>query len=217
MAPDQFSLAAGAVLSAIAAILFRCALPNRRLPFYVFKPLTTCLILALAILAASRSWSGYGIAIALGVLFSLIGDIWLMLPGDRLIPALVSFLFAHLSYCYGFASTLNLVGFPWPALPLLVFGGLMLRYLWPGLQPHLRVPVSVYVLVIVAMASLACSRALANPSIRLLAAASGALAFLISDTLLAVDRFRRSFRLAEAAVLGTYYAAQLLIALSVAG
>jgi len=46
-------------------------------------------------------------------------------------------------------------------------------------------------------------------------ALAGALLFMLSDGLLATDRFARPFRSAEAAVMTTYYAAQTLLALSV--
>jgi uncharacterized membrane protein YhhN len=48
-----------------------------------------------------------------------------------------------------------------------------------------------------------------------MAAAAGALLFMLSDGMLAVDRFRRPFRWSRLAVLSTYFAAQWLIALSV--
>jgi len=50
-----------------------------------------------------------------------------------------------------------------------------------------------------------------------LTALAGACLFLASDSMLAVDRFRLPFRAAEPIVFATYWAAQLLIALSVRG
>src|SRR5438093_1270345 len=48
-------------------------------------------------------------------------------------------------------------------------------------------------------------------------ALAGALLFMLSDGLLATDRFARRFAAADAALMTTYYAAQTLIALSVRG
>jgi uncharacterized membrane protein YhhN len=45
----------------------------------------------------------------------------------------------------------------------------------------------------------------------------GAVLFLISDGVLAINRFMRSFRAAQAVILTTYFTAQWLIALSVQG
>ncbi len=93
----------------------------------------------------------------------------------------------------------------------------MLAYLWRGLSAALKAPVGIYIAAIVTMAALAVSRALAGASAGSLSAAVGALLFVGSDATLAINRFRRPFRLAQAVVLGLYFAAQLLIAGSVGG
>jgi uncharacterized membrane protein YhhN len=84
------------------------------------------------------------------------------------------------------------------------------------LSPHLgrlRAPVAVYVLVIAAMAWRAAARAAAPVAGGTLALA-GAVLFMVSDGLLATDRFARPFAAADGAVMVTYYAAQTLIAAS---
>ncbi len=48
-----------------------------------------------------------------------------------------------------------------------------------------------------------------------LLACAGAVLFVVSDSVLAVNRFRRPFAAAQAVVLGTHFSAQYLIALSV--
>ena len=73
----------------------------------------------------------------------------------------------------------------------------------------------IYVVVIAVMASLAAERWQATGSAMTLAAALGAGLFVVSDGVLAIDRFRWPFRAARALTLATYWAAQLLIALSV--
>ena len=94
----------------------------------------------------------------------------------------------------------------------------LLAVLWPHLGP-MRGPVLAYVGVICAMTWMAARRAAApatpEPSGAL--ALGGALSFMMSDGILAVDRFARRFDLAHAVVMVTYYAAQTLIAASVAG
>jgi uncharacterized membrane protein YhhN len=196
----------------IAADFFH---PPRAILIYIFKPLTTVLILAAALLPGTFPSDPYARAIAIGLVFSLLGDVFLMLPGNFFIPGLVSFLCAHLCYILAF-----LPGAVWytflPALvPLALIGVAVLGYLWPSLTPHLKPAVALYVAVIVTMAASAAGRAAAAPSLGALLAAAGSLLFMTSDAALAVNRFRRPFRWAQAVVLGTYYAAQLLIALSV--
>jgi uncharacterized membrane protein YhhN len=90
----------------------------------------------------------------------------------------------------------------------------MLAYLWPHLGRQ-RVPVAVYVSVIAIMGWRAAARAGPAPALSGALALAGALLFMVSDGLLAVDRFARPFRAGDAAVMTTYYAAQTLIALSV--
>lgn len=180
---------------------------------YVCKPLTTVLILVLAASVAAGP-PRYQALVVAGLAASLAGDVFLMLPDDRFVSGLVSFLVAHLAYLAAFAA--GPVGAtPWFVLGgLLLVGGLVLRALWHGLGA-LRGPVTGYVAVILAMAWMAVVRWLETPGPGTAAAAVGALLFVLSDTLLALDRFRTRLPLARGLVLATYYGAQVLIALSV--
>jgi uncharacterized membrane protein YhhN len=82
--------------------------------------------------------------------------------------------------------------------------------------PLLRVAITVYAALVVMMAGQAAGRwsVLKTPGTR--SAGIGAVLFMISDGLLALDRFRASFPGARVAVLATYYVAQWLIARSTA-
>jgi uncharacterized membrane protein YhhN len=181
----------------------------------LFKPLTTVLILALAILTP-RTDSRYQLAVCVGLALSIAGDVFLMLPGDRFLPGLVSFLLAHLAYLGAFTRSLQPGAAVAPVAAYGVVGAAVLALLWPGLGRPLRAPVAVYVATIALMAGTALARWLELGGDPPLAAAVGAGLFLLSDALLALDRFRWRFRWARVAVLGTYWAAQFLIAVSVA-
>jgi uncharacterized membrane protein YhhN len=93
---------------------------------------------------------------------------------------------------------------------------LIYRYLASELG-GMRVPVLIYILVILVMSGAAWERWLSQGGAGPLLAAVGSVLFLISDTLLAVGRFREAPGYARALSLGSYYAAQLLIAMSVVG
>lgn len=210
----QLALAASAALVAVLAIRAHYLDESRRWQVYAFKPLATLLILALA-LAFTPARADYQWAIAAGLLFSTAGDVFLMLPRDRFVAGLASFLVAHLCYVGAFS-----IGVPFGAAPLLwlpffAAGGLVLALVWPGLKPALRAPVAVYVIVIAMMAGQAAGRWHMTGSVVALAAAVGAGLFVVSDAVLAIDRFRWKFRAARAVTLATYWAAQLLIAISV--
>ena len=150
------------------------------------------------------------------LLCSLGGDICLLLPRG-FVAGLLHFLVAHLLYIAAFAREAAWSASAWALLAPFALGSLaMLRYLWPHLGRD-RAPVGVYVSVIAVMGWCAAVRATAGPSASGELALAGALLFMLSDGLLATDRFARRLRAADAIVMTTYYAAQTLIALSVRG
>jgi uncharacterized membrane protein YhhN len=79
----------------------------------------------------------------------------------------------------------------------------------------MRPALLIYGAVLGAMAAQAVTQAAVQPSAAAAAAAIGGILFIASDATLVTARFARPFRLAPLVVLGTYYAAQTLIALSV--
>ncbi len=187
---------------------------------YVGKPLTTLLILWLALSAQPAVDLRYRRAVLAGLVLSLIGDVLLMLPGDHFVPGLVAFLLAHVCYIVAFApgssGKARATGFVVVAL----VAGVNLAGLLPRVDAALRIPVLAYVAVLATMAAFAMARvwtpavAQAVPhSARL--AAIGAVLFMVSDSLLAWDRFAGGVPAPALLVLGTYYAAQWCIARSV--
>jgi uncharacterized membrane protein YhhN len=199
-----------AVVSAALNILAEYRGPRRNV--YIFKPLTVLLIIWIVLQSPS---SLYRYLIVAGLLFSLAGDIFLMLPRDRFIPGLVSFLIAHLFYIAAFTldgalARPSLLA----AIALLVYGGVMLRLLLPTLG-KMRLPVMVYMLVILLMVWQASNRWVNTWTMASLLAFAGAWVFAASDSVLALNRFRREFKSAQFLILTTYFAAQWLIALSV--
>jgi uncharacterized membrane protein YhhN len=180
---------------------------------YVFKPLTTVLIAVLAATARGAADDRYRGHVVAGLVFSLAGDVFLMLPGDWFVPGLASFLVAHLCYIAAFTRG------GWRASPALAVacGSYLMVLMW-WLLPQageVRVPVAVYGVVICAMAWQALERREALRTASATLAALGAVLFVVSDTALAVNRFVAPFWLAPLAVMGTYVPAQWLIALSV--
>ena len=188
--------------------------PGGRTLVFVFKPLTTILILALAVTSLRHAGSPYSWAIVAGLVFSLSGDVFLMLPGDRFRSGLVSFLLAHICYLFAFTSDAPFASPPYPFFVWALAGAGIARVLWSGIRPSLRVPVLLYIGFLLAMAAQAASRAIALASAPALAASLGATLFVVSDSLLALDRFRFPFRSARALVYGTYFTSQWLIAVS---
>jgi uncharacterized membrane protein YhhN len=100
-------------------------------------------------------------------------------------------------------------------LPYAVAAILVLRRLWPSLG-RLRLPVIVYVVALVAMAWQAAARATTLQTTHAYLAAAGAALFVVSDAILALNRFAKPFRAAQLLVMTTYVTGQALIAASVA-
>ncbi|KJA11932.1 hypothetical protein RP29_02880 [Acidovorax temperans] len=184
---------------------------------WLFKPLT--MVFALVLVAASAySTSARGLfdsktwlLLAAALAGSLAGDVFLMFQGF-FIPGLVSFLVAHLFYVALFKR--GQAWFPhFGALAATLGIGVgMYAFLWAGgLPPSLRMPVAAYVLVIALMAAQAMGRATVLRSGPALRVALGAGCFMLSDSLLATDRFVTALPWAPVWVLSTYYAAQVLI------
>lgn len=199
----------------LSGILHIRAEYGRNLPqIFLFKPLTTSLIILLCLLTPAGGVMMYKYYILIGLCFSLVGDIFLMLPSDKFLQGLLSFLTAHVfyilafSYEYGFQMHLKYF------IPLLLF----IFVLWRMLLPHagtMKIPVMFYTILIISMLWQALERWGISPSQSAMLAAIGALCFVFSDTSLAYNRFVRPFKSRHLFVLVSYYFAQWAIALSV--
>lgn len=150
------------------------------------------------------------IALAAALLLSSLGDYFLSLADeDRNFPrGLVSFLVAHVFYLIVLLpraeapAGVHLAG----VVTIVALAGATVLWLWPRLG-SLRLPVLVYLTVISAMAIAAFSVPLPWLGI-------GALLFVFSDAVIAVDKFRQPVPLRGPIIWITYYAGQALIALS---
>lgn len=197
------------LLLASGAGCIACDYAGRRVGVYVLKPLTMLFALALAFRADA---SLYRNLVAAGLVASLAGDVLLMLPRDLFVAGLGSFLLAHLLYIAAFAPEAGATH-PGVLLAFACAGAAAYAALYPRLG-RMRLPVLVYVVAIVGMAWQAGARWLELGDATALLAFLGASLFVASDTALAWNRFRHPFRAAQAVVLGTYFPAQWLIALS---
>lgn len=184
---------------------------------WLFKPLTMVFAIVLVAYSAypqsakgtfySKSWWLLGAALV----GSLAGDAFLMVEGF-FIPGLVSFLLAHVAYIVLFRQGVAWFPRPLALVATLGVGGAMYAFLWQGGLPvELRIPVAVYVTVIALMAAQAIGRAAVLGDRTARQVALGACFFMLSDSLLATNRFVQPLPLAQVWVLATYYAAQAFI------
>jgi uncharacterized membrane protein YhhN len=138
----------------------------------------------------------------------MVGDI--LLPA-RFIPGLVGFLCAHLCYIALFKQDA-----PWFASRkalacTLGAAALMYTVLFPHLDPVLKIAVACYAMVIASMAAQAIGRATVLRDSNSVGVAIGAGIFMLSDSILAIDKFAIRLPMAEFFVLATYYVAQVVI------
>lgn len=179
---------------------------------YLFKPLTTSLIILLAIYQ-SNQFGNFHYLIFAGLIFSLFGDIFLMLKSDKFIHGLASFLIAHICYIAAFSQTVGFNSNIWLILTLSVYSFGLLWVLMPHLG-KLKWAVVAYAvsLFLMVLTSFSWYQLSWLPFASL--AFFGALMFMLSDSVLAINRFAKPFKLAQPIILVTYYMAQSLIALS---
>jgi uncharacterized membrane protein YhhN len=191
---------------------------------YVLKPATLIAVVIAAWLLTRGSHDAWMARFFLpGLLLSLVGDVFLLLPGtEHFLLGLVSFLLAHVCYIIGLNHTLP----PWPALILLVvvaFIGLMLfRSIASGLrrqsQTTLLVPVAIYSLVLSLMLFSAWAT-LFRPewsALRRGMVIVGASLFFSSDAMLAWNRFVMPVPGGRLPEMVTYHLGQMALAAAIA-
>ncbi|MBL8352899.1 MAG: hypothetical protein JNL87_21600 [Burkholderiaceae bacterium] len=205
------------MLAAAAAIASHLAWPGDMLPYGALKVLATGLVIAHA---WPRGLPGQPRRRALlaGLGLSLLGDVALLWPQQGFLPGLLAFLLAHLAYLVAFTRDVRLAAWPPAFAAYALLAGAVLALLWPGVPPALRAPVVAYVVCLAAMAAqTACAwraaQRTAGEALARRAAIGGAL-FLLSDALLAFDRFHSPLPAAALWILPSYWAAQWLIASS---
>jgi len=159
--------------------------------------------------------------LAVGLLFAAVGDTLLLFDGQTsfFLAGMGAFFLMQLCYIAAFWGLSRgrqglLVRRPYVLLLLLAFYGLLMWELWPGLGGGMQVPVLVYGLAIMSMAAAAIHLygILDHRSFRLLV--GGALWFIVSDSLLALNRFtsdKMDYEAVPFIIMFTYLLAQTLI------
>ncbi|XP_078064402.1 lysoplasmalogenase TMEM86A-like isoform X2 [Mustelus asterias] len=187
-----------------------------------FSALIKCLpVLCLAFFVLAHGYStgqypSYSRKVLTGLLFSALGDVFLTW-GDQgfFIHGMLMFGISHILYSWAFGlRPLRL----WLALILLALGAVYYTAVYSYLQGTMVYAMVGYVLVLGlmswrGMARAGCSRYERSWSRGCTAA--GAVVFVASDLILAIDRFCFALPHARAVVMSTYYTAQMLITLSV--
>lgn len=177
---------------------------------YVCKPLATVAFLgvAIAILNADgipQTWR------IIAFVFCLLGDVFLMLPRDAFVPGLASFAIAQICFAVSLlnedVTTLRLlIGLVIVVPATLVLARRFIRHISVEGHKELVFPVMVYMIVIAAMAASAIAGATAIGIV-------GAIFFMLSDSLIAEQRFVKERSWQPVGIMVTYHVALAGLAL----
>ena len=193
-------------LDAILELLSPLLLSNFPEIRYVTKPLLMILLMGHIAQENPRP------ALFFTAIFALLGDVFLMLPGDSTLYfqlGLGSFLIMQLSYIRLFArQASDQVWVPAfarkPLAGVFIYVFSFLAFLNPYLAGGMKIPVTLYAFALGSMLYFAIR--LKNQTIVL-----GAFFFVVSDSVLAFGKFYYSFPGISTVVMSTYIVAQLLL------
>ena len=168
----------------------------------------------------ASGWQGEMIWFGLALVFSLVGDVILLLPPKFFLGGLATFLIAHILYIIG----LNLKPLPINLVVFFLFAGLFLldmvfmRRVRRGLKlkafsSFLQIPVQIYS-VVIGLMLFSALLTLMRPEWSLVAAlwmSGGAVLFVVSDFLLAFDRFFKKIPKGPFWIMIAYHLGQIAI------
>lgn len=152
-----------------------------------------------------------------GLFFSWSGDVLLELAhvsANMFIPGLVCFLLAHVMYFSVFFLTPGesvISGkYVYLLIPVILYGAGLIYYLYDDLA-GLRIPVIIYTIAILTMLTGAIDRLKKVNKRSFSLVLTGAVLFLISDSVIAINKFSHHFEYSSIVIISTYVIAQYLI------
>jgi uncharacterized membrane protein YhhN len=200
------------VITAAFAVGDWYAVATERRPLeYLCKPATMVALIAVTASLdptdpGARRW------FLVALVFSLAGDVFLMIPRNLFVAGLASFLLGHVAYIAGLLAQ----GVDAPALALgavivtiavSTIGLRVVRAVREGDESELAAPVLGYIVVISLM--VACAIGTGNPF-----AIAGSVSFYASDALIAWNRFIEEYPWGHVAIMVTYHVGQVGLVLS---
>lgn len=198
-------------ISAGIAIYFRQK--DNLAAYAVLKPVTTILVISLAVALTNQQPSFYGWIVIIGLILSLIGDV-LLLKEELFVHGLLAFLLAHIAFTYAFSSLFDF------QTNLIILGALLLiglvyfRFLLPYLQSY-TIPVALYFVAIIIMNWQAIGLSFSGEWNQLYLLGLGSILFSFSDAVIAYNKFVKEFNAAELLILSTYWIAIFTISVSI--
>jgi len=192
-------------------------LDNIQMEYFV-KPLIMIWIAVYFMLYTKKST--FTVPVLLAFFFSWVGDNFLMLSGKNelfFFAGVGGFFCAQVTYIYTFArySENGGKGYlqknPWLSIFFLAYVAGMLLLLFPGLEGMMKPIITIYAISLMLMSMMALNRSgrVGDASFKLIFV--GSLLFLLSDSMIAFNKFHSDIPLAGFLIMLTYIAAQYLI------
>jgi uncharacterized membrane protein YhhN len=154
----------------------------------------------------------------LALTFSLVGDVLLMFDHvsiNYFLTGLISFLLAHVFYILVFLEKKNSLKKSISFITILIIYAFGLFYVLKDGLGNMLIPVIIYILVILAMVIAASLRKENVPNISYNLVLIGALFFIISDSIIAVNKFYGKVPYEHLLIMSTYALAQYCIVMGV--
>ena len=187
---------------------------------HIFKPLIMIWISTYFLLFSKGIDKGV-IRLALIAFFaSWVGDLFMMFSDEFLffVLGIASFLTAQVVYVFLFLRTINLSGKkpflkkkPVWLITYIAYGIIIYTLLFPHLDGVLKLAVFVYILAIMSMSSMALNRFGNGHPLSFTLVFVGSLVFIVSDSMIAINRFLVAIPYEGLLIMITYIGAQYLI------
>lgn len=184
---------------------------NNPLFIYLFKPLTTILIFFIALQSGSSTSANYAYLIYIGLIFCLFGDVFLIIP-NKFTLGLLSFLVAHLFFAVFFITLSKSISYSLIII-FTILGTIIYSILYKYLG-KMKIPVLIYVTIIFLMAWRGFEYYLTAKNTASILIAISVILFMFSDSNIAFNKFKKTYKSAEFLILTTYYLSIYLISIS---
>lgn len=210
----------------VSAVEIFAEISGNNLVRFISKPLLMITLIVFYVRAIRGNWNKFHKLMVVAFFFSWIGDVALMFVFKNenfFLVGLVGFLITHILYTLAFAKVTNreaVALFPrkfFVVIPLVIYMVALLWILVPAIngnektQPFL-IPVLVYSTAIATMVAFSINRfnRVNDTSFQLVL--TGALLFMFSDSIIAINKFLHPFPSAGIFIMVLYIAGQYLIA-----
>ena len=190
---------------AVSAVLFVGLLPLEPYPGnFILKAIPAISLAVLAFIAVGGS---RGKLLFASLLFCAAADVALELAGGKyFVAGLGLFLIAHILFIITFSRDFKFQISKIPAIILLVVYSMMMAFLLTPSLKEMAIPVYIYMTALTLVGIFASLRAVRNDF-----TLYGAIFFIVSDSVLAVNKFMMPVPVADYIIMATYYLSLFLI------